>query len=42
VLGIRLLLGKDHAYEIVVTATSRKKIELAATPAELRNKRLRR
>jgi CHAT domain-containing protein/uncharacterized protein HemY len=38
VLGIRLLLGKDHAYEIVVTATSRKKIELAATPAELRNK----
>jgi len=38
VLGIRLLLGKDHAYEIVVTATSRKKIELSATPAELRNK----
>ena len=38
VLGIRLLLGKDHAYEIVVTATSRKKIELTATPTELRDK----
>ena len=38
VLGIRLLLGRDHAYEIVVTATSRKKIELTATPVELRSK----
>ena len=38
VLGIRLLLGKEHAYEIVVTATSRKKIELTASPTELRNK----
>jgi CHAT domain-containing protein/Tfp pilus assembly protein PilF len=38
VLGIRLLLGKDHAYEIVVTANSRRKIELTATPAELRSK----
>jgi CHAT domain-containing protein len=38
VLGIRLLLGKNHAYEIVVTANSRKKFELKATPAELRTK----
>ncbi len=37
VLGIRLLLGRDHAYEIVVTATARRRIELAATPAELRS-----
>jgi CHAT domain-containing protein len=40
VLGIRLLLGKDHAYEIVVTANARKKFELRATPAELRGKAL--
>ncbi|MDR3734317.1 MAG: tetratricopeptide repeat protein, partial [Acidobacteriaceae bacterium] len=40
VLGIRLLLGKDHAYEIVVTANARKKFELQATPAELRGKAL--
>jgi CHAT domain-containing protein/Tfp pilus assembly protein PilF len=38
VLGIRLLLGQDHAYEIVVTANARKKFELKATPAELRDK----
>ena len=38
VLGIRLLLGEDHAYEIVVTANARKKFELKATPAELRSK----
>ena len=38
VLGIRLLLGMDHAYEIVVTADARKKFELHATPAELRAK----
>lgn len=38
VLGIRLLLGADHAYEIVVTADARKKFELHATPAELRAK----
>jgi CHAT domain-containing protein/Tfp pilus assembly protein PilF len=40
VLGIRLLLGKDHTYEIVVTASARKKFELQATPAELRSKAL--
>lgn len=40
VLGIRLLLGMDHAYEIVVTAGARKKFELQATPAELRGKAL--
>jgi CHAT domain-containing protein len=40
VLGIRLLLGKDHAYEIVVTSGARKKFELQATPAELRGKAL--
>lgn len=38
VLGIRILLGEDHAYAIVVTAHSRKKVELKATPAELRSK----
>ena len=38
VLGIRLLLGQDHAYEIAVTANSRKKIELKSTSAELRSK----
>jgi CHAT domain-containing protein len=35
VMGIRLLLGDDHAYAIVVTATSRKKIELPASSADL-------
>jgi CHAT domain-containing protein len=38
VLGIRLLLGENHAYAIVVTAGTRKKFELKATPAELRSK----
>ncbi len=38
VMGIRLLLGEDHAYVIVVTAGVRKKFELKATPAELRSK----
>lgn len=38
VVGVRLLLGESQAYEIVVTATSRKKIELKVTPAELRSK----
>jgi CHAT domain-containing protein len=38
VLGIRLLLGQDHAYAIVVTAQARKRFELKATPAELRDK----
>ncbi len=38
VLGIRLLLGEEHAYAIVVTAQARKKFELKSTPAELRSK----
>jgi CHAT domain-containing protein len=38
VVGIRILLGENHVYAIVVTATTRKKIELKATPAELRSK----
>jgi CHAT domain-containing protein len=38
VIGIRLLLGDDHAYAITVTATSRKKFELTATPADIRSK----
>ena len=38
VMGIRILLGEDHVYAIVVTATTRKKFELKATPAELRSK----
>ncbi len=40
VVGIRLLLGDDHAYAIVVTATSRKMIELPASSAGLRAKAL--
>jgi CHAT domain-containing protein/tetratricopeptide (TPR) repeat protein len=38
VVGIRLLLGDEHAYAIVVTPQSRKKYELKATPAELNDK----
>jgi len=38
VMGIRLLLGEEHAYAIVVTAHTRQKFELKATPAELRSK----
>lgn len=38
VMGIRLLLGEEHAYAIVVTAHSREKFELKATPPELRSK----
>ena len=38
VLGIRLLFGDDHVYEIVVTQRARKKVELKATPAEVRLK----
>lgn len=38
VMGIRLLLGQDHAYAIVVTPDKRKKFVLQATPAELREK----
>ncbi len=38
VVGIRLLLGDDHAYAIVVTANSREKIVLPASSADLRSK----
>jgi len=38
VMGIRLLLGDDHAYAVLVTAASRKSIILPATSAELRDK----
>ncbi len=38
VMGIRLLLGQDHAYAIVVTANSRQKFELPASSADLRSK----
>ena len=38
VMGIRLLLGEDHAYAIVVTADSRKKFVLQATPADIRSR----
>ena len=38
VMGIRMLVGDEHAYAIVVTAQARKKFELKATPAELRSK----
>ena len=39
-MGIRVLLGDKHAYLMLVTAGSRKKIELKATPEELRTKAL--
>jgi len=38
VMGIRLLLGDDHAYAIVVTAASRKVIVLNASSADVRAK----
>ncbi len=38
VMGIRVLLGDDHAYDLVVTAASRKAIVLDAAPADLRAK----
>jgi len=38
VMGIRLLLGEEHVYAIVITADARKKVELRTTPAELRSK----
>jgi CHAT domain-containing protein/Tfp pilus assembly protein PilF len=38
VIGIRILLGEDHAYAIVVTANSRQKFELPASSADLRGK----
>ena len=40
VMGIRLLLGNDHVYAIVVTATTRKKVELPVSSADLRAKAL--
>jgi len=38
VMGIRILFGEEHAYAIVVTAHTRQKFELKATPAILRTK----
>jgi CHAT domain-containing protein/Tfp pilus assembly protein PilF len=38
VMGIRLLLGEDHAYAIVVTANSRRVITLPASSADIRAK----
>jgi CHAT domain-containing protein/Tfp pilus assembly protein PilF len=38
VLGIRLLLGDDQVYALLVTAQARKKYELKVTPAALRDK----
>ncbi|MGD0797434.1 MAG: tetratricopeptide repeat protein [Acidobacteriaceae bacterium] len=38
VLGVRLLLGEERAYAIVVTANSREKVELKATPNEIASK----
>jgi CHAT domain-containing protein/Tfp pilus assembly protein PilF len=40
VMGIRLLLGDDHAYAIVVTAASRKVVVLPASSADIRAKAL--
>jgi CHAT domain-containing protein len=40
VMGIRLLLGDDHAYAIAVTATSRKAFVLPASSADIRAKAL--
>ena len=37
VIGIRILFGDQHAYAIIVTAHTRQKFELKATPAELRS-----
>ena len=38
VIGIRLLLGDEHAYVLVITPQSRKKYELKVTPAQLNDK----
>jgi CHAT domain-containing protein len=38
VMGIRLLLGDEHAYAIVITPQTRRKYELKATPAQLNEK----
>ncbi|MGB8029845.1 MAG: tetratricopeptide repeat protein [Terracidiphilus sp.] len=40
VMGIRLLLGDDHAYAIVVTANVRKAVVLPASSADIRAKAL--
>lgn len=37
-MGVRLLLGEEHAYALVITAQGRKKFDLLVTPEELRNK----
>ena len=39
-MGIRLLLGEDHAYAIVVTANARKVVVLPASSADIRAKAL--
>ncbi len=38
VIGIRLLLGDEHAYAIVITPQSRRRYELKVTPAQLNDK----
>ena len=38
VIGIRILLGEDHAYAIVITANSRQKFELPVSSADIRSK----
>jgi CHAT domain-containing protein len=38
VISIRVLLGEDHAYAILVTANSRRKFDLPASSADLRSK----
>lgn len=38
VLGIRLLMGDDHAYALVVSKQARRKFVLVASPADVRNK----
>ncbi len=38
VIGVRLLLGEQNAYAIVVTGKGREKFQLKATPADLRRK----
>lgn len=38
VMGVRLLLGEEHVYAIAVTASSRKRIDLPTTAADLRSK----
>ena len=40
VIGIRLLLGENHAYAIVVTANARKVVVLPASSADIRTKAL--